>query len=253
MSRCRWPTLFLAWISPVSPTTLTLYLLKQLSSLPTSHPSTDPTSDTSEMHRQSNHFPPPLLLCPWATLPFPPLGVGSPISLLPHLLPCSFFFVHKPEESFWNTSKLHSSPPQPRRPSQITHTEPRALTVGRPYRPWPLTHVLQRLDLTMHHPLPEGSAHPIPSAGDDPPVHSKAGFSLFQRDQHSPSTTLPSSHACIFSEGLAPADTRYLSPYSLMFPWRSECVTSAGLGSLLQPQHLTGLPHSGHAGSFLMK
>lgn len=27
MSRCRWPTLFLAWISPVSPTTLTLYLL----------------------------------------------------------------------------------------------------------------------------------------------------------------------------------------------------------------------------------
>lgn len=242
-------------ISPVSPTTLTLSTCSSKFPLPTSHPLTNPTGGRSEIHPQSNHFSPLSLLPPWAPLPFPLLGLPVWLTDLPapHLLPCSFF-VHKPEESFWNTDKLHSSPHNPEGPPRSLSMEPRALTVGRPYSTWPLTHTLQPQDLTMQHPLPQGSAHPIPSAGDDPPQYNKACFLLFQRASIPPRLHHSIPFPCLyFVRGVSTTWRYVFSPYSLMFPWRSKCVTSALLYSLLRPQRLEqGLPHHGHAGSFLM-
>lgn len=169
-------------ISQSLPPHLTLSTCSSKFPLPTSHPLTNPTGGRSEIHPQSNHFS-PLSLLPSlgpATLP------SSGVACLAHRSPCStcslqFLCPQTRGNPFEILTSCTPSPHNPEGPSQITQHGTQSPNRGQALQHLASHAHAQPQDLTTQHPLPQGSAHPIPSTGDDPPQYNKACFLLFQR------------------------------------------------------------------------
>lgn len=203
MSRCRRLTEFLQSLPPP----LTLSTCSSKFPLPTSHPLTNPTGGRSEIHPQSNHFSPLSLLLPGPCYPSPLLGLPVWLTdLLPTPAPAVSLSTNQRNPSEILTSYTLS--PQPRGPPRSLSMELQSPNQAG------LQHLASRTRPATRpnheYPGSQGSAHPIPSAGDDPPQYNKA-CQTFSAGQHSPAAPppIPLSMPIFCQRGLAPPDAMH--------------------------------------------